>query len=696
MNKKLLAILLIFFTCILPALAVKKVKIGDLYYNLNPDDRTAEVTSQNNSNPYWKTNITSANIPSSIEYRSTTYRVTSIGKSAFMDCKELTSVTIPNGVKNIESNAFWGGSRLTSIIIPNSVSHIGDFAFEFCGGFYVENDNRYYTSIDGVLFTKDKATLVRYPNDKKMVSYSIPYGVTHIGRGAFSESTFLKYVTIPHSVTTIENNSFQYCEGLLSIEIPNSVTSIGSRAFYYCSGLTSVTIPNSVTYIGDGAFSECGSLISVTIPSKITNLKDYTFYGCTSLKKIHYPQGLNVYNLNTPAAKYAYNPSDSSADPASSSSTSSSKTNVATNKTSQTNATQPSTPTTKPLSTTSTIPISKPICTILYPSDENTYYSKSPISMRYKVENLSEGQTIEYYVDDPKKSVPIQGTKGVRIEQGAELKIEMQQYGKHVVGIRVVDTYGMRSEDTRNFEFKSVHKPTLHVFAVGVNKYKAEGFTKLDYAEQDAKDFTNVIMEMADKNMYKKVDTTLILGSAATTFNLQERLTQLSNQVEPNDVVMIFFSGHGLKENKKSYFISSDAIRPYQGLDMEFIRNRADEMECPVFVFMDACHSGPGNDKTKGVIEPIIVADKGVIGFYSCKSGQQSIEKKEYKNGVFTYVLVRGLKGAADVDEDGYISISDLENYVKKQVPSLSERKQTPVVLNSEVGDAILFRIKKK
>ena len=59
-------------------------------------------------------------------------------------------------------------------------------------------------------------------------------------------------------------------------------------------------------------------------------------------------------------------------------------------------------------------------------------------------------------------------------------------------------------------------------------------------------------------------------------------------------------------------------------------------------------------------------------------------------------MLVRGLKGAADVDEDGYISISDLENYVKKQVPSLSERKQTPVVLNSEVGDAILFRIKKK
>ena len=85
-----------------------------------------------------------------------------------------------------------------------------------------------------------------------------------------------------------------------------------------------------------------------------------------------------------------------------------------------------------------------------------------------------------------------------------------------------------------------------------------------------------------------------------------------------------------------------------------------------------------------------------MIGFYSCKSGQQSIELKELQNGVFTNVLVRGLKGAADDDKDGYITISDLENYVKKQVPIRSSGKQTPVVLNSKVGDAILFRIKKK
>lgn len=682
------------------------------------------------------------NIPSGIK---------SIEGYTFQYCNSLVNIHIPNQITSIGKRGFYGCSSLSTINIPSSIKKIDEEAFHGCANLsavHISDLKDWCNILFGIGGSNPLIYAHNlYLNNKKITNLEIPESVSTIRFASFLGCS-MHSVTIPNSVTNIEDYAFQHCSNLTSVTIPNSVTNIGMFAFANCKSLSSIIIPDGITRITRGMFAVCTGLTSVSIPNSVATIESYAFSGCknlqtiiltssleaieedafafcdrlssimiplgvkridtnafrgcTALNEFLYPIGsdFSKVKVNPFTKRRAYDPTSFFLTSTTASSRSTSATNNATTSRTAVSSTTSQSTThaqssyTKP--TTSTV---RPICTILSPK-EGDPYSTPTIRLEYKIENISEVESVKFFVNGIERKPKNNGSnKGVRLVNGTEVELEMPtENGKEAsISIVVVDANNdERIVGRRKLKYVSVHKPTLHVFAVGVNKYKAEGFTKLDYAEQDAKDFTNVIMEMADKNMYKKVDTTLILGSAATTFNLQERLTQLSNQVEPNDVVMIFFSGHGLKENKKSYFISSDAIRPYQGLDMEFIHNRADEMECPVFVFMDACHSGPSYDKTKGVIEPIIVAEKGVIGFYSCQSGQQSIEKKDYKNGVFTYVLVRGLKGAADVDEDGYISISDLENYVKKQVPLLSERKQTPIVINTEVGDAILFRIKKK
>ena len=217
--------------------------------------------------------------------------VTSIGEQAFSGCKSLTSVTIPDSVTSIGKFAFRGCASLTSVTIPNSVTSIGDGAFASCTsltGIRVTEGNSHYSSdASGVLFNKDKTTLVQCPGAFSG-SYAIPDSVTSIGKFAFEGCTSLTSVTIPNSVTSIGDSAFCNCTSLTSVTIPDSVTSIGGWAFYYCTSLTSVTIPDGVTSIGGWAFYNCTSLTSVTIPDSVTSIGMSAFEDCTSLTDVYY------------------------------------------------------------------------------------------------------------------------------------------------------------------------------------------------------------------------------------------------------------------------------------------------------------------------------------------------------------------------------------------------------------------------
>ena len=219
------------------------------------------------------TSLTSVTIPDS---------VTSIGEGAFYDCSSLTSVTIPDSVTSIGDYAFYGCESLTSVTIPDSVTSIGNGAFASCtsltGIWVAEGNNDYSSDASGVLFNKDKITLVQCPG------------------------TFREY-TIPDSVTSIGEQAFMGCSSLTSVTIPDSVTSIHWGAFYDCTSLTSVTIPDSVTSIGAWAFRDCTSLTDVYYAGSEEDWNKIRF--CTTLDKIlkvriHFNGELSV-TTTTPA-----------------------------------------------------------------------------------------------------------------------------------------------------------------------------------------------------------------------------------------------------------------------------------------------------------------------------------------------------------------------------------------------------------
>jgi hypothetical protein len=243
--------------------------------------------------------------------------LTSVGAYALSNCSYLTSVTIPARVTSIGSAAFENCASLPSVTIRDGVTAINSSAFSGCTGLTsiaVDAGNNYYASEDGVLFNKDKTTLIQYPAGKTG-AYTIPSSVTSIGDGAFSGCTGLTSVTIGDSVTSIGDGAFSGCTGLTSITIPVRLVPAGSSssssgfgtivsgytslavvltgsgtianyAFYGCESLTSVTIPVGVTSIGSAAFTYCKALTSVVIPDSVESIGHSAFFSSRSLESV--------------------------------------------------------------------------------------------------------------------------------------------------------------------------------------------------------------------------------------------------------------------------------------------------------------------------------------------------------------------------------------------------------------------------
>ena len=239
-------------------------------YKVNPGSRTCQTNPglffvENPDNPdngiegFIRGNLASGDLilPShpENEYLGEVYTLTEIGEFGFCYNENLSSVYIPETVKNIGFNAFMGCSGLQKVTLPDSLESINYTAFLDC------------TNLQEI---------------------TLPNSLKFIGAGAFENCSSLQEITLPDSLEEIISDTFAGCSGLTSITIPEAVTRIGWGAFSDCSGLTSITIPEAVTNISYRAFSGCSGLSTVILPKMLETLDDSAFEECYKVRNVVY------------------------------------------------------------------------------------------------------------------------------------------------------------------------------------------------------------------------------------------------------------------------------------------------------------------------------------------------------------------------------------------------------------------------
>ena len=193
-----------------------------------------------------------------------TYRgqpVVAIGKRAFMDCRTIKQLTIPETVTLIDSYAFKNCVNLQSVQLPEGLQTLNGESFKNC---------------------------------KKLEEITIPQGVTEIRGNTFEDCKSLKTVNLHDGIVDIHAYAFRNCSSLEQITLPANITEIHAYTFEHCSSLKRIEIPDGVTKIATHAFNDCSSLEYVYVPDTVEEIRSYAFGECDSLREIELPAGIFV------------------------------------------------------------------------------------------------------------------------------------------------------------------------------------------------------------------------------------------------------------------------------------------------------------------------------------------------------------------------------------------------------------------
>ncbi|MFM2267451.1 MAG: hypothetical protein RL757_892 [Bacteroidota bacterium] len=229
------------------------------------------------------------------------------------------------------------------------------------------------------------------------------------------------------------------------------------------------------------------------------------------------------------------------------------------------------------------------------------------------------------------------------------------------------------------------HDPAVKVWAVivGIERYTA--MPNLKYSGDDAHYFHS-FLRSPEGGALADEQVKVLIDEDATRANILQTMRQVLLRADENDVIVFYFSGHGLDGS----FLPIDYDGFNNRLSHADVKNVLGESQAKYKIcFADACHSGALLALKQGLTQQATIdkyysAFKDVKGglalFMSSKAEEYSLEDQSLRSGIFSHYLIKGLKGGADSDKNKIVTIRELFDFVYKNVRTYTSGAQTPII----------------
>lgn len=201
-------------------------------------------------------------------------------------------INVPEGIKAIKENDFNNIKSLDVINLPSTLEEISnDFFSVKCSEINISN-NKYFKSVDGVLYDKEFKKLLRYPSNKKMSEFTILSSIETIGVSAFEACSSGVNLVVPSSVKVIEKSAFERCE--LKVVLSEGLEILGDFAFYCSRNVNFKSIPTSVKHIGKRAFDSCYPLVNLRLHEGLESIGAYAFFDAYNILAVEIPTSVKT------------------------------------------------------------------------------------------------------------------------------------------------------------------------------------------------------------------------------------------------------------------------------------------------------------------------------------------------------------------------------------------------------------------
>lgn len=245
---------------------------------------------------------------------------------------------------------------------------------------------------------------------------------------------------------------------------------------------------------------------------------------------------------------------------------------------------------------------------------------------------------------------------------------------------------------------------TLYVLAVGVNNYRNENVTKLQYAVPDASALCELLKAQERSGLYTRVVTQVLADRDASLTNLKFVLRSLKDSATELDTVVVFVAGHGGMDGGGNFVFGTSDVDPGKlgqtALGwQDFVNALRDLRARRVLVLADTCHSGGivGQEARLGtLLATRLNREAHRLVFAASRRDEVSVGRREWGHGAFTYALLEALSGRADANRDRKVTFREMGDYVTARVADLTGNRQHPQMpfLDNYEPDGVLAQVR--